>query len=77
MSLRFIYGRAGCGKTHFCLEELKTKIENKHNNSMFLLVPEQYTFQAERDLIGMLQAGGYLKTKFLVFAACLIESSMK
>ena len=67
MSLRFIYGRAGCGKTHFCLEELKTKIENKHNNSMFLLVPEQYTFQAERDLIGMLQAGGILKNEVLSF----------
>ena len=60
MSLRFIYGRAGCGKTHFCLEELKTKIENKHNNSMFLLVRAVYF--PPKDSIGMLQSRGYLKT---------------
>lgn len=67
MSLRFIYGRAGCGKTHFCLDELKTKIEGQQNSSMFLIVPEQYTFQAERDLIAMLQSGGILKNEVLSF----------
>lgn len=34
---------------------------------MVLLVPEQYTFQAERDLIEVLETGGILKTEVLSF----------
>jgi len=67
MSIRFIYGRAGCGKTHFCLEEMKAKIESGHTDLLCLLVPEQYTFQAERDLIEMLNSGGILKNEVLSF----------
>lgn len=67
MSLRFIYGRAGCGKTHFCLDELKTRIIGGAENPLVLLVPEQYTFQAERDLITMLNTGGIIKTEVLSF----------
>lgn len=67
MSLRFIYGRAGCGKTRFCLEELKKKIESQQTNPLYLLVPEQYTFQAERELVDMLHSGGILKNEVLSF----------
>lgn len=67
MSLRFVYGRAGSGKTHFCLDELKTRIRSGAENPLILLVPEQYTFQAERDLIAMLNTGGILKTEVLSF----------
>ncbi|MBP7177064.1 MAG: helicase-exonuclease AddAB subunit AddB [Thermoclostridium sp.] len=67
MSLRFIYGRAGSGKTHFCLDELKTKIIGGDQTPFVLLVPEQYSFQAERDLIAMLKTGGILKTEVLSF----------
>ena len=65
MSLRFIYGRSGSGKTHFCLDELKTKIISEEQTPFVLLVPEQYSFQAERDLIAMLNTGGILKTEVL------------
>lgn len=67
MSLRFVYGRVGSGKTHYCLNELKTKIEIGDKTPLVLLVPEQFTFQAERDLIAMLESGGILKTEVLSF----------
>ncbi|GAE90733.1 ATP-dependent nuclease [Acetivibrio straminisolvens JCM 21531] len=67
MSLRFIYGRAGSGKTRFCLEELKSKINAKVAHPLVLLVPEQFTFQTEKDLIGVLGTGGILKTEVLSF----------
>jgi len=67
MSLRFVYGRAGSGKTRYCLNELKTKLANEGNTPLVLLVPEQFTFQAERDLIAMLETGGILKTEVLSF----------
>jgi len=67
MSLRFIYGRAGCGKTRFCLEEMKARIESGDTGRLYLLVPEQYTFQAEKDLADILETGGILKNEVLSF----------
>ena len=67
MSLRFIYGRAGSGKTHFCLNEVKSRITVGATVPLVILVPEQSTFQAERDLITVLETGGILKTEVLSF----------
>jgi ATP-dependent helicase/nuclease subunit B len=67
MSLRFIYGRAGSGKTTRCLEEIKARLDSGAENPLVLLVPEQFTFQAERDLIRVLGRGGILKTEVLSF----------
>ncbi|MGI6124986.1 MAG: hypothetical protein ACOYIG_12540, partial [Acetivibrionales bacterium] len=51
MSLRIIYGRAGSGKTHFILDEIKSRIEEKSAKSLVYLVPEQFSFQAEKNLV--------------------------
>ena len=67
MSVRFIYGRAGSGKTRSCLNEIKSKIYAGSMKPLVLLVPEQFTFQAERDLINVLETGGILKTEVLSF----------
>lgn len=67
MSLRFIYGRAGSGKTRYCLNELKKSISGDAAYPLVLLVPEQFTFQAERDLITVLGTGGILKAEVLSF----------
>lgn len=67
MSLKFIYGRAGSGKTRFCLNEIKSKLAAGATQPLVLLVPEQFTFQAERDLISVLETGGILKTEVLSF----------
>lgn len=67
MSLRFIFGRSGSGKTRFCLNELKSKIESGAQHPLILLVPEQYTHQGEKDLIALLGTGGVLGTRVLSF----------
>lgn len=67
MSLRLIYGRAGSGKTYYCLNELKKRVESGLSHPMVLLVPEQFTLQAERDLINVLGTGGLLHTEVLSF----------
>lgn len=66
MSLRFIYGRAGSGKTHLCLNEIKAQIST-FSKPLILLVPEQFTFQAEKQLIATLGLGGFLNTEVLSF----------
>lgn len=65
MSLRIVYGRAGSGKTRIFYEEIKSA--EKNNEPIFLLVPEQFTFQAERDLITFMKTGGLLKSEVLSF----------
>ncbi|MDF2986290.1 MAG: helicase-exonuclease AddAB, AddB subunit [Eubacterium sp.] len=67
MGLQFIYGRAGSGKSFHCLNQIKQKILDDSNKKLVLLVPEQYTFQAEHDLIKVLGTGGILKTEVLSF----------
>lgn len=67
MSLRFIYGRAGSGKTRYCLNEIKSSLSTVATHPLVLLVPEQFSFQAERDLISVLETGGILKTEVLSF----------
>lgn len=67
MSLRIIYGRAGSGKTRFCLEEIKSRIDEECASRLVYIVPEQFSFQAERDLASILDAGGILKTEVLSF----------
>jgi len=67
MSVRIIYGRAGSGKTRLCLNEIKARIDSGSTKPTILLVPEQFTFQAERDLIEVLKTGGILKTVVLSF----------
>mgnify|MGYP001415185581 FL=1 len=67
MSLKIVYGRAGSGKTTYCLNELKNRIESGREGKIVFIVPEQYSFQAERDLIRVLDTGGILKTEVLSF----------
>ena len=67
MSLRIVYGRAGSGKTHFILNEVKSRIEENSGKTLVFLVPEQFSFQAEKNLISATKAGGILKTEVLSF----------
>lgn len=50
MALRFIIGTAGTGKTHLCMDEIIKKQSTGTGRQIFI-VPEQFTSQAERDLI--------------------------
>ena len=47
--LRFIIGKAGTGKTAAIYEELRQAVERRENRR-YLLVPEQYSHEAEREL---------------------------
>lgn len=51
MSLRFILGRAGTGKTHTCMSMILDALEEPNGPTLVYLVPEQATFQAERALV--------------------------
>ncbi|OPF53077.1 helicase-exonuclease AddAB subunit AddB [Clostridium baratii] len=67
MGIRFIYGRAGSGKSRFCLDQIRKKIENNKNNKLVLIVPEQYTFQTENKLLDIVGEKALLRTEILSF----------
>ncbi len=79
MSLRFILGRSGSGKTHRCLEEIAQETRQRPlGPPLLLLAPDQATYQLERDLltVGKLQA--YTRPEILSFqrlAYRILESS--
>ena len=55
MSLRLIYGRAGTGKSQFCLNKIKEQINNKTAQKIYLVVPEQFSFSTEKRLLETLE----------------------
>lgn len=67
MSLRFIYGRAGSGKSHFCFQDIESKIDGGDDVPLILLVPEDFSFQSEKDLIKVVGEAGLIKARVLSF----------
>lgn len=63
MGLRLIIGRSGSGKTRLCLKEIAEK--QKSGKRLIYIVPEQYSLQAERELVGV--TGGVLSAVVLSF----------
>lgn len=67
MSLRFVTGRAGSGKTTLCLNEINTLQENGTQGSLIYIVPEQFSLQAERELIAHGKNGIIMQAQVLSF----------
>jgi len=67
VSLRLIYGRAGSGKSHYCLDEIKKSLKSGKPGPFILIVPEQFSLQAEKTLIKAIGAGGIINVEVLTF----------
>jgi ATP-dependent helicase/nuclease subunit B len=67
MSLRIIYGRAGTGKSSFCLEDIKQKLDAGGTGPYIIIVPEQFSLQAEQRLVRKLGASGINGVEVLSF----------
>ena len=68
MGIRFIFGRAGSGKSEFCLKSIDKKIrECDKDNKLILLVPDQYTFQSEKKLLEHTGEKSLLRAEVLSF----------
>ena len=67
MSLRIIYGRAGSGKSRFCIEDIKSSKRENPDKILILMVPEQFTLQGEKNLVRALGASGIGEAEGLSF----------
>lgn len=68
MGLRLIIGRAGTGKSEFCMREIAGKLEERPDGSpLIYIVPEQATFQAEYALNTSYGLQGTIRAQVLSF----------
>ena len=67
MTIRYILGRSGSGKSHRVLQEIQQSLLDGGEEQLILLVPEQFTLQSERDLIQKLQLPGIMRVEVLSF----------
>ncbi|MGE8205175.1 helicase-exonuclease AddAB subunit AddB [Heyndrickxia sp. NPDC080065] len=69
MSVRFIIGRSGTGKTRFVTDEIRTKLmEEPSGSSIIYLVPDQMTFLSEYSFIHTPGLGGMIRTQVFSFS---------
>lgn len=67
VSIRYILGRSGTGKTNFIYNDIKQKLKEKKDVPLILIVPEQFNFQAHKDLIKVLDKKGIMDIEVLSF----------
>ncbi|MBR3133073.1 MAG: helicase-exonuclease AddAB subunit AddB [Clostridia bacterium] len=64
MSLRFVFGRSGTGKSEFIFNEIRDSDFDK----IFIIVPEQFSFSAETSLINSVGTGSVIKAEVLTLS---------
>lgn len=68
MSLQFLIGKAGTGKSSYILQEIASDLKNKPlGDPLLYLVPEQMTFQAEYELSYKYEIQGFVRTQVYSF----------
>lgn len=67
MSLRFIYGRSGSGKSNFCIDSIKKKVEEEVEYPLIYLVPEQFSFQSEKNILSTIGEKSNLNVTVISF----------
>jgi ATP-dependent helicase/nuclease subunit B len=69
MGVRFLFGRAGTGKSGRTLDEIKEKLlENPQGPAIFYIVPDQMTFQQEYTLFRDEQITGSIRAQVVSFS---------
>lgn len=68
LSLQFVFGRAGSGKSTYCLNEIRAELCAKPiGPPLIMLVPEQATHQMEVALAKTPELGGIMRAQILSF----------
>jgi len=65
MGIRFIYGRAGTGKTTYCFNEIKENMD-KHEK-IYIITPEQFSYSAERRLLETVGTDASINAEIISF----------
>lgn len=67
MSLQFVLGSSGAGKSHFLYEHIIEESMKYPSQKYLILVPEQFTMQTQKELVERHPRGGILNIEVLSF----------
>jgi len=65
--LRMVLGRAGSGKTTYCMREIADTQNTNGTNALLYIVPEQFSLQSESTLLGATHGGALYRAETLSF----------
>ncbi|MBP3489744.1 MAG: helicase-exonuclease AddAB subunit AddB [Roseburia sp.] len=68
MSLQFIFGNSGSGKSDYLYEHVLAKAAGHPNQNFLILVPEQFTMQTQRELVMRDETHAIMNVEVLSFA---------
>ena len=67
MSVRFIFGGSGSGKSAHLYREIIRRSQREPDGKFFLIVPDQFSMQTQKDLVEMHERKGILNIDVLSF----------
>lgn len=67
MSLQFIIGSSGAGKSYFAYERVIRESMEHPERNYYIIVPEQFTMQTQKTLVEMHPGKGILNIDILSF----------
>lgn len=68
MALQFIFGNSGSGKSGYLYRSVLEQAEREPERNFLVLVPEQFTMQTQRELVGMQRNHAIMNVDVLSFA---------
>ena len=68
MSLQFIIGSSGIGKTHYACEQIIQESMENPQHLYYIIVPEQFTMQTQRELVRLEKSHAIMNVDVLSFA---------
>ncbi|MBO5068843.1 MAG: PD-(D/E)XK nuclease family protein, partial [Roseburia sp.] len=68
MSLQFIFGNSGSGKSGYLYEQILEQAAQEPDRNFLILVPEQFTMQTQRELVGRQKNHAIMNVDVLSFA---------
>ena len=67
MSLQFYFGPSGVGKSRQLYEEIIQRALEEPKRNFLIIVPDQFTMQTQKDLVGLSERGGIMNIDVLSF----------
>lgn len=67
MSLQFIFGCSGSGKTKVCYDQIIEASKKDRSESLIMIVPEQFTLETQKDIVQLHPASGIMHIEVLSF----------
>ena len=67
MSLQFILGNSGAGKSYFLFQHIIQEAEKHPEKNYLVIVPEQFTMQTQKELVSLSTNHGIMNVDVLSF----------